>query len=80
MSDINISLKGKTFVFTGSLDTLTRSEASQAVRNRGGAVSNSVSKNTDYVVAGEKPGSKKQEAKKLAVEIIDEAAFQKLLS
>lgn len=69
----------KSFVLTGELETMTRDEAKDAIRARGGSVISSVSKNTDYVVAGAHPGSKYENAKKLGVAIIDEKAFQKML-
>ena len=71
---------GKTFVITGTLPTLAREEVTSTVKERGGKVSSSVSKKTDYVVAGESPGSKFDTAKKLHVTIIDEAQFLNLLS
>jgi DNA ligase (NAD+) len=73
-------LKGKTFVFTGALKTLTRDEASEKVRLLGGKVSSSVSRNTDFVVAGENPGSKYEKAKHLGVKIISEEEFLKMIS
>ena len=73
-------LEGKTFVFTGSLDKYTRSEAEKTVESLGGRASSSVSGNTDYVVAGEGPGSKLDEAKKHGVKIIKETDFEKLIS
>ncbi|MEX2514694.1 MAG: NAD-dependent DNA ligase LigA [Candidatus Paceibacterota bacterium] len=79
-SDVSNKLAGKKFVFTGSLDGFSRSEAEEAVHARGGKVTSSVSTNTDYVVVGENPGSKRNEAKKLGVEILSEAEFQDLLS
>ncbi len=72
-------LAGKTFVLTGTLPTLTRDAASALIRQAGGTVSNSVSKNTDYVLAGENPGSKLDKARALGVPILDEAQFRKLL-
>lgn len=72
-------LAGKTVVLTGTLPTLTRDEASALIRQAGGTVSNSVSKNTDYVLAGENPGSKLDKARALGVPVIDEAQFRKLL-
>ncbi len=66
---------GKTFVLTGTLETLGRDEAKEKIRGLGGDVSGSVSKNTDYVVAGSEPGSKYDEAKKLGVTIINEGEF-----
>ena len=72
-------LKGKTFVFTGGLEKMTRPEAEELVRSLGGHPSSSVSKQTDYVVAGSEPGSKFDKAKKLGVKIISEAEFLKLV-
>ncbi|MBY0539402.1 NAD-dependent DNA ligase LigA [Patescibacteria group bacterium] len=72
-------LSGKTFVLTGSLPSLSREEASEMIRSRGGSVTGSVSKKTDFVVAGEEPGSKYEKAKKLNVFILDEKAFRALL-
>lgn len=72
-------LAGKTVVLTGTLPTLTRDEASALIRQAGGTVSNSVSKHTDYVLAGENPGSKLDKARALGVPVIDEAQFRKLL-
>ena len=66
---------GKTFVLTGTLPTLTRTEATKRVKAAGGKVSGSVSKKTDYVVAGDDPGSKQEKAQLLGVTIIDEAAL-----
>ena len=73
------TLEGKIFVLTGELDSMTRDQGKAAVRERGGTVSGSVSKKTDYVVAGANPGSKLVNAEKLGVAILDEPAFQKLL-
>ncbi len=72
-------LSGKTFVLTGTLSHMTRDEAKEKIRALGGNVSSSVSKETDYVVAGENPGSKYDEALKLEVVVIDEAEFEKML-
>lgn len=68
-------LLGKTLVFTGGLDTLTRSEAKELTELAGGSVTSSVSSNTDYVVVGENPGSKKGEAAKRDIEILNEEEF-----
>ncbi len=73
------SFAGKTFVLTGSLEGLTRSEAGALIKERGGKVSGSVSKKTHFVLVGEDPGSKYDKAKDLGIEILDEAAFQKML-
>jgi DNA ligase (NAD+) len=73
-------LEGKTFVFTGTMPTLAREEGEQMVRERGGSVTSSVSKKTDYVVVGDSPGSKADKAESLGVTILDEDAFRKLLS
>jgi DNA ligase (NAD+) len=71
--------KGKTFVLTGTLPSLTRPEATRLIEERGGRISGSVSKKTDFVLAGEEAGSKLDKAKALGVKIIDESAFQKML-
>lgn len=70
---------GKTFVLTGTLHTMTRDEAKEAIRIRGGSVSSSVSKATTYVVAGDDPGSKFDKAVALQIPIISEDEFSKLL-
>ena len=73
-------LAGKTFVLTGTLPDLTREEATERIMAAGGRVTSSVSKKTDYVVAGESPGaSKLQKAERLQVSVIDEAALLDLL-
>jgi len=72
-------LAGKTFVLTGSMESMARDQAKDKIRSLGGDVSSSVSKNTDYVVAGAEPGSKFDRAKKLGVKIINENEFLKLL-
>ena len=73
-------LAGKTFVLTGTLPTLSRDEAKMIIEDAGGKVSGSVSKKTDYVVAGADAGSKLDKAKELAVEVIDENTLIQLLS
>jgi DNA ligase (NAD+) len=73
-------LEGKTLVLTGTLEGLTREEATTLVREAGGKVTSSVSKKTDYVIAGESPGSKLGKAEKLGVEVLDEAGLRDLLS
>jgi DNA ligase (NAD+) len=72
-------LEGLTFVLTGTLPTLTRDEAKEKIEAAGGKVSGSVSKKTDYVVAGEEAGSKLDKANSLEVKVIDEAALLELL-
>ncbi|HWY41533.1 MAG TPA: NAD-dependent DNA ligase LigA [Chthoniobacterales bacterium] len=74
----SLPLAGKTFVLTGTLPLMTREEASAKIEALGGHVSGSVSKKTDYVLAGSEAGSKLEKAKKLAVKIIDEAEFKKM--
>jgi len=71
--------KGKIFVLTGGLESMTREEAKQKIRMLGGEVSSSVSKKTDLVVVGKEPGSKYQKAKKLGIKTISEKEFLKLL-
>jgi DNA ligase (NAD+) len=71
---------GMSFVFTGTLPTLGRSEAGDIVKREGGSVSSSVSKKTSYVVVGSDPGSKATEAEKLGVPVLDEAAFLALVA
>ena len=72
-------LAGKTLVLTGTLPSLTRDEATQMIEAAGGRTSSSVSKKTDYLLAGEATGSKYAKAEKLGVTILDEAAFRELL-
>jgi DNA ligase (NAD+) len=72
-------LAGKTFVLTGTLPSLTREEATQMVMAAGGRVTGSVSRKTDYLVAGESPGSKLAQAEKLEVTVLDEAGLKELL-
>jgi DNA ligase (NAD+) len=70
---------GKTFVFTGALTQFTREEAEALVKERGGKASGSVSKRTDYVVAGEAAGSKLAKARELRIKVISEDEFRDLL-
>ena len=71
----NNFLSGKTFILTGTLLTMSREEAKNKIRQSGGKISSSVSQNTDFVVAGENPGSKFDKAKKMNVKIITEKEF-----
>ena len=73
-------LADKTFVLTGTLPDLTREEATQRITAAGGKVTGSVSKKTDYVVAGASPGSKLEKAERLGVEVLDEDGLLKLLA
>jgi len=72
-------LSGKTIVFTGELKEYSRNEAESLVRQLGGRASSSVSKNTDFVVVGENPGSKYEKAKKLGVKILNEEEFKEMI-
>jgi DNA ligase (NAD+) len=74
-----LPLAGKTFVLTGTLPSMTREEATEKIEALGGHVTGSVSKKTDYLLAGAEPGSKFDKAKELGVKIIDEAELRKLL-
>ncbi len=72
-------LKGKTFVLTGTLESMTRQEAGEKLRTLGASVTSSVSKKTDYVIAGPGAGSKLEKAQKLGVKVLDEDEFRVLL-
>ncbi len=72
-------LSGKTFVVTGTLESMSRDQAKDAIRARGGTVSESVSRKTSFVVAGSDPGSKREKALSLGVPVLDEEAFLKLV-
>jgi DNA ligase (NAD+) len=72
-------LTGKIFVLTGMLDGFSRDQAATAIEERGGKVASSVSKKTDYLVAGVNPGSKLDKAQSLGIDVLEEASFKKLL-
>ncbi len=72
-------LAGKTFVLTGTLDAMTRPEAEERIQSLGGVAASSVSRKTDYLVAGKDPGSKLEKADRLKVPILDEVGFLKLI-
>ena len=73
------TLEGQVFVFTGTLASITRQEATRAIVARGGKVTGSVSAKTRYVVAGSDPGAKLAKARELGVEVVDERALRTLL-
>ena len=73
------ALSGKTFVITGTLSEMTRDEARELLQSAGARVTGSVSANTDYLLAGEKAGSKLEKAEKLGVEVIDETRLKQML-
>jgi DNA ligase (NAD+) len=77
---VGTALAGLTFVLTGTLPTLTRDEAKAKIEAAGGKVSGSVSKKTDYVVAGDEAGSKLDKANSLGVKVVDEAGLLRLLA
>jgi DNA ligase (NAD+) len=72
-------LAGKTIVVTGSLENFTRQQIEQAIRQAGAKTSSSVSKKTDFVLAGENPGSKLDKARELGIEVINEKQFLSML-
>ncbi len=74
------ALEGQTFVFTGALEGYTRSDAQEEVERRGGRATSSVSGNTDYLIAGDNPGSKLDDARERDVTILDEEGFEQLLA
>jgi DNA ligase (NAD+) len=78
-SGADLPLAGKTIVLTGTLSSMTRQEAEEAIVRLGGKVTGSVSKKTDLVIAGEKAGSKLEKAEKLGVAVMDEAGFLQML-
>ena len=72
------ALAGRTFVVTGTLPTMSREQAHELIRRHGGTVASSVSRKTDFVVAGEAAGSKLERARELGIEVIDEDALLKM--
>jgi len=72
-------LAGKTIVVTGTLDNFDRQKVNQAIYQAGAKASNSVSKKTDFVLAGKNPGSKLKKARELGIEVIDENQFIRLI-
>ena len=75
----SLPLAGQTFVLTGTLLSMSRDEAKKKIRALGGDISSSVSKQTDYVVAGENPGSKYADAHRLGVRIVSEREFMRIV-
>ena len=78
-NEVEQHLEGKSFVFTGALDNYTRKEASELVREFGGSVKSSVSSKTSYLVVGDNPGSKYNQAQELGVDILEENDFESLV-
>jgi len=76
---VSDKLAGKTIVVTGGLENFTRQQVEQAIRQAGGKPSSSVSKKTDFVLAGKEPGSKLDQARQLGVKVIDEKQFLEML-
>ncbi|WP_304441764.1 BRCT domain-containing protein, partial [Mycobacterium sp. 1165178.9] len=79
-TSVRRTLEGLTVVVTGSLAGFSRDDAKEAILTRGGKAAGSVSKKTDYVVAGDSPGSKYDKAIELGVPVLDEDGFRKLLA
>ena len=73
-------LRGKTFVVTGTLSAFSRSESESKIKDLGGKVTSSVTKNTDYLIVGSSPGSKLVAAERLGIHVLNETAFVELLS
>ena len=78
-TNLSAGMNGKTFVITGTLPTLSRDQASEIIRKAGGSVTGSVSKNADFLLAGENAGSKLDKARELNVRVISENEFLELL-
>ena len=78
-SKVNLKFSGKSFVLTGTLETMSREEAKDRIRSLGGEMRESVSKNTDFVVAGDKAGEKLDKANELGVKVLNEEEFIKLV-
>jgi DNA ligase (NAD+) len=76
---VSQTLRGRMFVLTGTMDSMTRDEAKKEIRKRGGAVSSSVSAKTDYVIAGDNPGSKYDKARELGVTVLNEEEFVSMM-
>jgi DNA ligase (NAD+) len=72
-------LEGKTFLFTGSLDGFTRAEAKEVVEKAGGRSVSTASDKVDYVIVGNEPGSKLDDARRIGLEIMDEKGFRELI-
>ena len=79
-ADGDAPLAGKTFVLTGTFEGMTREEATAKIEELGGKVTGSVSRKTDYVVAGESPGTKLTKAQELERQVIDEAELARVLA
>jgi DNA ligase (NAD+) len=77
--NVNDNFSGKTFVLTGTLNNITRSDASKMIEDVGGKVTSSVTKKTNYVIVGDNPGSKYTKAQNLGIEIWDEETFLELI-
>ena len=76
---VHQSFAGKTFVLTGTLPSMSRADATAAIRNAGGKVTSSVTKKTDFLLAGDESGSKMDVARKLGVRVISEAELERML-
>ena len=72
-------MSGDSFVFTGSLESLTRDQAKTLIKENGGKIHSTVTKDTNYIVLGDSPGSKLKKAEKLGVKILTETKFKKLM-